>query len=101
MCRLLGVLDAGEVELEVDLLPPENAAGGEWRVPGETEVLAVERGGALEADAGVAPRVLDGAGEIEVDEDGLGYATDGEVAGDAVGLVVDLLGLGQIGRAHV
>src|SRR3546814_13143608 len=87
MCRLLGVLDEGEVELEVDLLAHEHAAGGERRVPGETEVLAVERGGALEADAGVAPRVLDGAGELEVDADGLGDAADGAVAGDAVGLV--------------
>src|SRR6187402_213731 len=77
-----GVADRGDVELELDLLGDEDAAGLERGVPGEAPVLAVDGGLALEADAGVAERVHGGAGLLELDRDGLGDVLDGQVAGD-------------------
>ena len=52
-----GVADRGDVELELDLVGDEDAAGLERGVPGEAPVLAVDGGLALEADADVAERV--------------------------------------------
>ena len=81
-CERSGVLDRGDVELELDLLGDEDAAGLERGVPGQAPVLAVEGGRALEADAQVAEGVLGRAGLLEGDGDGLGDALDGQVAGD-------------------
>src|SRR5690349_1060632 len=77
-----GVLDRGDVELELDLLGDEDAAGLESGVPGQAPVLAVDGDGALEADPDVAERVLGGAGLLERDGHGLGDTLDGQVAGD-------------------
>src|SRR5262245_17486665 len=55
--RSSGVADRGDVELELDLLGDEDAAGLERGVPGQAPVLAVDGRAALEADAQVAERV--------------------------------------------
>src|SRR3546814_14733260 len=99
--------DGGDLELEGDLLADEHAAGFEGGVPVDAPVLAVDLGGALEADAGVVVRVDGAAAVLEVDGDGLGDALDGQVTGDPVLGVAGLLpGCGcerdlrvQIGRA--
>src|SRR6476659_11485172 len=75
-----GVADRRDVELELDLLGDEHAAGLEGGVVGQAPVLAVDGGAALEADAQVAERVACGAGGLEVDRDGVGDALDGQVA---------------------
>src|SRR5690606_7621031 len=49
-------------------------------------------GRALEADAGLTPRVDGGSGELEVEGDGLGDTTDRQVSGDPV----DVLVVGQL-----
>ena len=83
-CSDLGrhVGDRRDVELELDLLAHEDAAGLEGRVEGEVPVGAVDGDLTLEADPGVAERVLGRAGLLEGDRDRLGDAVDGEVAGD-------------------
>src|SRR3954454_23399142 len=78
--RSLG--DGGDVELELDLVRHQEATGLERGVPGQAPLLAVEGGAALEAEAGVAERVLGRAGQLEVDRDRLGDVLDGQVAGD-------------------
>ena len=80
----VGGADGGDLELEDDLLADEDAAGFERGVPVDAPVLAVDRGGALEADALVAVGIDGGAGVLEVDGDRLGDALDGQVAGDPV-----------------
>src|SRR6478735_8938189 len=74
--------DGGDVELELDLVRHQQAAGLERGVPGQAPVLAVEDGLALEADAEVAERVAGGAVLLELDRDRLGDVLDGQVAGD-------------------
>src|SRR6187402_2676810 len=87
-----GVADRRDVELELDLLGDEDAAGLERGVPGQAPVLAVDAGAALEADAQVAERVAGRAVGLELDRDRLGLALDREVAGDdpVVAVALDL-----------
>src|SRR3546814_3128690 len=59
--------DGGDLELEGDLLADEHAAGFQGGVPVDAPVLAVDGGGALEADAGVVVRVDGAAAVLEVD----------------------------------
>ena len=94
--RESGVLDGGDVELQLDLLGDEHAAGLERGVPGEAPVLAVDGDLALEAHAEVAERVLSGAGLLEHDGDGLAGVLDGQVTGDGpLGAVALDLGRGE------
>src|SRR6478672_10520363 len=90
-----GVLDGRDVELELDLLADEHAAGLERGVPGQAPVLAVDGGRALEADAQVAEGVTGRAGGLELDGDRLGDALHGQVAGDQPGGGVLALDLGR------
>src|SRR3954449_13624856 len=76
---VVGSADGRNLELQRDLLADEHAPGLQRRVPGHAEVLAVDRGPALESDAMVAERVDGGAGVVEIDRDRLGDALDGEV----------------------
>ena len=80
--RRSGALDGRDVELEDDLVGDQEATGLQGGVPGQTPVLAVDRGLALEACAKVAEGVASRAGVLEVDAEGLGGALDGQVAGD-------------------
>src|SRR4051812_12757165 len=86
--RASGLLDGRDVELEADLVGDEHAAGLERGVEGDAPVLAVDRGGALEAGADVAERVLGEAGELEGHGDRLGGVADREVTGDREGVAV-------------
>src|SRR3954463_4403214 len=89
-----GDLDRRDVELHLDPVADQHAAGVQHGVPGQRPVAALDGQRALEADPGVAERVQRRAGEREVHRDRLGDVLDGEVAGDPVDLVVDLLDLG-------
>ena len=80
-----GALDRADVEVQLDPLGDEHAAGLERGVPGQAPVLAVDGGAALEADAQVAEGVTGRAGLLELDRDRLGDALDGQVAGDDPG----------------
>src|SRR4051795_6737180 len=84
-----------DVELELDLLAHEDAALVERDVEVQAPVAAVDRRLALEAGPEVAPRVIGGAGQLEVDGDGIGLAVDREVADQGVDVVVRLLDLGR------
>src|SRR3954464_5725996 len=84
-------LDRGEVEEDLDLLADEHAAGLEGLVPVEAELGALDLADDLEADAGVAPRVLVDALRDALEDDLAGGAADGQVTGDPVGVLVQLL----------
>ena len=60
-------LDRRDLQLELDLVADQHAAGLQRGVPGHAEVLAADRGPGLEADAGVAERVDRGAQELHVE----------------------------------
>src|SRR6476469_7338696 len=80
-----GALAGRDVELQLDLLGDQHAAGLERGVPGQVPVLAVDRGRTLEADAQVAEGVTRRAGGLELEGDRLRDALDGQVAGDQPG----------------
>src|SRR5512133_2632569 len=81
-----GLLDRLQLDLDVDPIGDEHATRLERLVPGEAEVLAVDRGRGREADALVAPRVLALAAVLGVEDDLPRDVTDGEVADDAQAL---------------
>src|SRR3954447_13419718 len=92
--HLLGALDSGNVELELDLLADEDAALVERDLEGKAPVATVDGRLALEADAEAAPGVDRGAVELPVDRHRVGLAVDGEVTDQGVDVVFDLLHLG-------
>ncbi len=51
-------LDELDVESDDYVFADENAAGFEGRVPGQSEVLAVDFGGGCKADTRIAPGIL-------------------------------------------
>src|SRR5439155_841072 len=76
-----GLLRRLDVDRDRHLVADGDAARLEDLVPGEAEVLAVDRGGGLRAGAGVAPRVLDlGRGALDVEAHLARDAVEGEVA---------------------
>ena len=76
------LLDSGDLELNLDLLGDQHAAGLQRSVEVDAEVLAVDLGGCLEAQAGIAKGVLSGSNVFNVEVDGLGGVLNGEVTGD-------------------
>src|SRR4029079_18068817 len=93
---LCGVLDRRDVELEVDLVRDEHAAGVQGGVEADAVVAAVQDGRALVSRAHVAVRVGRQAGEVEGDGDGLGDVLDAQVAGHGELSVVELLDRGAL-----
>src|SRR4051812_34894759 len=91
--HLLGALDSGNVELELDLLADEDAALVERDLEGKAPVATVDGRLALEPDAEAAPRVDRGAVELPVDGDRVGLAVDGEITDQRVDVVLHLLDL--------
>src|SRR5690606_1152708 len=83
---LLG--DGADVELDLDLVAHQEAAGLQRGVPGQAEVLAVDLELGLEARPVVAERVLRGAGELGLQLHALGDAVDRQVARDDVVVAV-------------
>ena len=75
---------------DVDLVADQQAAAVQRDVEVDAEVLAGDGRGALEADAGAAPRVAVGAEDLDVEGDRLGDALDGQVAGDEQALAAAL-----------
>src|SRR5690606_16959550 len=63
------VLDGGDLELDRHLFGDQNPTRFQGCVPADAPVLAVDDGRALEADAGLTPRVDGGSGELEVEGD--------------------------------
>src|SRR5690606_15643426 len=89
-----GRLDGRHLELERHLLADEHTTGLQRRVPLDVEVLAVDRDRAFEAHPDVAERVGRHAFIGEVDADRLGDVLDGQVTGEPVGRLVQLLDAG-------
>src|SRR5699024_7328238 len=79
---------SGELGLDgdLDLVGDQHATGLQRRVPGQTELLAGDRGAAGEAGAVDAEGVGGGALVGEVQHDGPGGAADGQVAVERVAL---------------
>src|SRR5690606_27448842 len=67
------------VDLDLDLVADEHPTGLERRVPLDPPVLAVDGGRRREPGAGVAPRVLADAVELELEVDGPGHTFDREL----------------------
>ena len=92
MSKTVGLLlDSGDLELNLDLLGDQHAAGLQRSVEVDAEVFAVDLGGCLEAQAGIAKWVLSGSNVFNVEVDGLGGVLNGEVTGDgAVAIFVNV-----------
>ena len=80
--RCVLLLDGGAVDSDGDLFRDQHTAGGQGGVEVDAEVLAVDGGGGFKPEAGVAVGVFGGAAEFNVKDDFLGYALDGQGAGD-------------------
>src|SRR5690606_17982412 len=87
-------LDGRDLELQHDLVADQHAAGLQRGVPGDAELLAADRGAALEADPLVAERVQCRALEGQRNGHLLGDALDGQVTGDVESVLTGLLDLG-------
>src|SRR5687768_13853813 len=72
------LLDGRHLDLDVDLVADEHAAGLQWSIPCDAPILAVQRARSLEPRANVAEGVDRHAREHEVDGDDAGRALDGE-----------------------
>ena len=77
-CRLLA--HGLDLDLDLDLLADEQAAGLESLVPGKPERLAVDLGGGREADTLAAPQVGDDTHEFRVEGHLTRDPVDGEIA---------------------
>src|SRR3954454_14763268 len=77
-----GVLDGRDVELQLDLVGDQDAAGLECGVEAHAPVTALDRGRPLETDAGVAERVDRRADVLEWDRDRVLDSFDARVSGD-------------------
>ena len=85
------LLDSRDLELNLDLLGDQHAAGLQRSVEVDAEVPAVDLGGCLEAQAGIAKGVLSGSNVFNVEVDGLGGVLNGEVTGDgAVAILINV-----------
>src|SRR5690606_15143916 len=83
------LLDGSDLELEGHLLGHEHATRFESGVPAHVPVLAIDRGGAFESHPGVAPRVDGGTQILDIELNGLGDTSNGQVTLDPVdGFVV-------------
>src|SRR5690606_4100341 len=89
-------LDRSDLELDGHLFGDQDSAGFEGGIPVDAPVLAVDLGGAFEPDAGVAPRVDGGTGELDVEGDRSGLAPDGEIARYLVSIVALVLDPGRL-----
>src|ERR1700730_3525498 len=93
--------DGLEVDLELDIVTEQEAAGLESLVPGQVVVLSVQLGLGGEAHAAVAPWVLALATEAGVKRDLLAFAADGHITDHLEvrrGLTLDSLALEGDGR---
>src|SRR5688500_12903608 len=82
LSRLLVLLDGLDVELDLDLVADQEATRLQRDVPGQSEVLPVDRRGRLEADDLLAPGVHALADELRVEHDRTGDAADRQLAAD-------------------
>jgi hypothetical protein len=87
--RLGSALDELEVDGQGHVVGQHEAALGQRGVPVEAELRAVDDRLELEAELGVAERVLDGAGDRAGRADALGVALDRQVARDGDAAVAD------------
>src|SRR4051812_27314310 len=103
------VEDRLDGELDLDLVADQQLAAVERDVEVDTEVLAVDLGGRLETDPGVAVGVLLDTEELHVEVHGVGDALDGELAGGGGAVEgrgherhrAALLHVEEVGRAQV
>ena len=80
--REASALDEFRFDGDVHRIADQDSPGFERGVPGETEVLAVDLGRGLQANADISPRVLlRRRGAFNGEDDRPGDAVDGEVAG--------------------
>ena len=95
---LYGLGDGLDVDLDVDVLADEDAAGLERLVPLQPEVPAIDPRLRREGHALVAPGVLAAAELFDVELHGLGHPVDRQVAGHGVLLLAGLLDLRALVR---
>src|SRR5437870_3270565 len=93
-------LDRLDLDGQLDLVADDHAAGLQREVPGEPEVLAIDRRSRREAGAQLSPHVLLAAGVVDLENDLAGRAADGEVARDAQAARARLLDA-LAGEGHV
>src|SRR5215468_6603168 len=84
-------VDGLDVELDVDAVADQHAAGLEQLVPRQAEVLAVDRCLRDEPDPLVAPRIDAAAGRLGVERDLAGRVADRELADHAQPAAADVL----------
>src|SRR5688572_1868938 len=86
-----GGLNGLDLQLDLDLVADQQAAGLEHLVPPQAEVLAIDRRPGRERHALVAPRILALAAVLDVERHLAGDAADREIAEDAVVVLAELL----------
>lgn len=91
------------LDLDLDLLADQDAAGLQRLVPGQAELLAVDLGRDREAPDVLAPRVGAGAAVLDGELDRLGDVADGEVTdeGELVTGVADDAGAAEGQRGEL
>ena len=79
----MGLLfDGGAIDDDLNVFAEQHPTGVEWGVEVDSKIFTVNGGGGLHPETGVAVGILGGAGDGDVQGDGLGMAFDSEIPGD-------------------
>lgn len=90
------LLHCRAINLQGDLVADEDSAGLNRGVVFNAEVGAINRGSSLEPNAGLAPRVLGRAKDVDIQGDRLGNAVDSQISGNGgLFLALELNGSGR------
>src|SRR5262245_24851293 len=89
--RLLDLLDQLQLDVDLDLIADQPAAGLERHVPIQAPLLAADLSLRIKPGAGGAPRRRGLAGVLDVQRDGLGHVADGQIAVQLAAIGAELL----------